>query len=376
MSGPLTGVRVIELAAIGPAPFAGMVLADLGAEVIRVDRPGGSGLGADLLARGKRSVVVDAKKVDGVGVIRRLIDSADIVLEGFRPGVLERLGLAPSLLRETNPLLVVGRMTGWGQSSPMRDQVGHDINYISLAGALGAVGNVGEGPAIPLNLVGDFGGGGMLLAVGVLSAYIEAQRNGCGQDVDAAMVDGAMLLSTMIFSMAQTGSWGKERGTNLLDGGAPFYTTYRCADGGYVAVGALEPAFFQDLVKLCDLGETIDCAAQYDRDTWPAMRAAFALAIGGRSRGEWEDLAKDRDACMTPVLGFDELTQHPVHLACHSFVKVGEEVQPGPAPRFSGHERVHSINPVVLAGADILGEVGYSSEEIEALVASGIVAPG
>jgi len=374
VSGPLAGVRVVEFAAIGPAPFAGMVLADLGADVVRVDPPKGTGLGADALSRGKRAITVDAKSDSGKAVIRNLIDRADIVIEGYRPGVLERLGFAPEVLRRKNPHLVVGRMTGWGQNSPLAETVGHDINYVALSGVLSAIGEHGGPPVVPLNLVGDFGGGGMLLVAGVLAAYIEAFRTGKGQDVDAAMVDGAGLLATMIMSMVRDGSWIEERGSNLLDGGAPFYGTYRCADGGYIAIGALEPQFFADLVTVLDCSQEIYPRDQYERSGWPKMRAVFAERIGARTRDEWVKRAEGTDACISPVLAMSERETSSFHVVRKSDVVVGGQKMPAPAPRFSDHELLDSLPQCYFATEDILSEIGYSNREIADLIAEGAVA--
>ncbi len=374
VSGPLAGVRVVEFAAIGPAPFAGMVLADLGADVVRVDPPKGTGLGADSLSRGKRAITVDAKSNSGKAVIRNLIDRADIVIEGYRPGVLERLGFAPDVLRRRNPHLVVGRMTGWGQSSPLADKPGHDINYVALSGVLGAIGERGGPPVVPLNLVGDFGGGGMLLVVGVLSAYIEAFRTGKGQDVDAAMIDGVGLLATMILAMVRDGTWKEERGGNLLDGGAPFYRTYRCADGAYIALGALEPQFFAALIEVLGCAGEIAVKDQYDRGLWPEMEKIFALRIEGRTRAEWVKLAEGTDACLSPVLALSERETSSFHAKRKSDVLVGGDREPSPAPRFSEHEQLDSLPQCYFATEDILSEVGYSIQEIADLIAEGAVA--
>jgi alpha-methylacyl-CoA racemase len=287
VSGPLTGTRVLELAGIGPCPFAAMVLADMGADVLRVDRPvRGSGVTWDLLQRGKRSVGVDLKRPAGVDLVLSLASAADVMVEGFRPGVVERLGVGPDQCRARNPRLVYGRMTGWGQDGPLAPRAGHDIDYIALAGALSPIGRAGERPLPPLNLLGDFGGGGMLLAFGVVCALLEASRSGQGQVVDAAMVDGAALLTTFIWAFRSLGVWKDERGTNLLDTGAPFYEVYETADGGHVAVGALEPEFYSALLEVMEL-DPATLPPQMDRSSWPLMKEQFAAVFRLRSRDEW-----------------------------------------------------------------------------------------
>ena len=315
-NGPLHDVRVIELAGIGPGPHAAMLLADLGADVVRVQRPGGltpEGQVGDQLLRGRRIVEVDLKDPAGRDTVLDLVAGADVLLEGFRPGVTERLGLGPQDCAARNPRLVYGRMTGWGQEGPWAPRAGHDINYISVTGVLGAIGRVGERPVPPLNLAGDFGGGSMFLVVGVLAALQERSRSGEGQVVDAAMVDGVNALAQMMWSFRASGQWSDERGTNLLDTGAPFYDTYACADGGHLAVGSIEPQFYAQL--LAGLG--LDPAAlpgQFDRDRWPELRAALTDAIAARTRDEWAEVFDGTDACVTPVLSWAEATSHP-HMA-------------------------------------------------------------
>jgi alpha-methylacyl-CoA racemase len=338
-SGPLAGLKVVELAGIGPGPHAAMVLGDLGAEVVRIDRPsGGLALGtsgADPTLRGRRRVAADLKDPAGVEAVLRLVEHADVLLEGYRPGVTERLGVGPDDCHARNPRLVYARMTGWGQDGPMAPRAGHDINYISLTGALHAIGRAGERPVPPLNLVGDFGGGSMLLVVGVLAALWEAQRSGRGQVVDAAMVDGASLLSQMVWGMLGQGLWTDGREENLLDGHAPFYDTYTCADGRYVAVGALEPQFYAAL--LTGLGvDAGELPAQYDRAGWPALRARFTEVFASRTRDEWAARFDGTDACVTPVLAFGEAAAHP-HLAARGTIVDNDGAPPraAPAPRFS-----------------------------------------
>jgi alpha-methylacyl-CoA racemase len=333
--GPLAGVRVVELAGIGPGPFCAMVLADLGAEVLRVDRPAASRPGwPAVLARGRRSVAVDLKHPDGAGVVLDLVAAADALVEGFRPGVAERLGIGPDACLARNPRLVYGRVTGWGQEGPWRQAAGHDIDYIALAGALHPIGQAGGPPVPPLNLVGDFGGGGMLLALGVVAALLEAGRSGAGQVVDAAMVDGAALLTTQFHELLAAGLWAEARGANLLDGGAPFYGVYETADGRHLAVGALEPQFWAELLRRLGL-DGGDLPAQLDRDGWPLLRERLAALFRTRTREEWCELLAGTDACVAPVLGLGEAPAHPHNRARGTFVDVGGVTQPAPAPRFS-----------------------------------------
>ena len=337
--GPLTGLRVVELAGIGPGPHAGMILADLGADVVRVPRPHGAlRLGhpddPDLLLRGRRTVEADLKDPDGREAVLRMVESADVLIEGFRPGTTERLGVGPEDCLARNPRLVYGRVTGWGQSGPLARTAGHDLNYIALTGALHAVGRAGESPVPPVNLVGDFGGGSMLLVIGVLAAVIEARASGRGQVVDAAMVDGASLLMQMVRSMLQTGQWVDERGRNITDGGAPFYDTYRCADGEYVAVGAIERKFYAELVDGLGLnGE--DLPDQYDVAGWPELRQQLTDAFASRTRAEWERAFDGTDACVTPVLAVGEVAAHPHIAARGTIIEADGLHQAAPAPRFS-----------------------------------------
>ncbi|MGB2571231.1 CaiB/BaiF CoA transferase family protein [Micromonospora citrea] len=337
--GPLAGVRVIELAGLAPAPFGCMVLADLGADVVRVDRPGGPGAGrlaappGGPLQRGRRVVALDLKSPAGVADLLRLVDRADVLVEAYRPGVAERLGIGPRTCRERNPRLVYARMTGWGQDGPLALRAGHDIDYIAVAGALEPLGRAGERPHAPLNLIGDFAGGGMLLAVGVLAALLERERSGVGQVVDAAMVDGSALLTSFLHGMLDAGLWPAPRGSNLLDGGAPFYDTYRTADDGFMAVGALEPAFYAALLAGLDLADE-DLPAQYDPSGWPQLRRRFTERFAERTRDEWTEVFAGLDACVAPVLAPTEAHRHPHNAARDTFVTVGGQVQPAPAPRF------------------------------------------
>jgi alpha-methylacyl-CoA racemase len=337
-SGPLHGVRIVEVASIGPGPFAAMLLADLGADVIRIDRLGGAASplaeGAwNFMHRGRRSAAVDLKHPDGRELILQLSQAADALIEGFRPGVMERLGLGPEDLLARNARLVYGRMTGYGQDGPMASVAGHDINYISIAGVLGAMRRQGERPMFPLNLVGDFGGGGMLLALGLVCAILEARTSGSGQVVDAAMVDGAAVLSTLFHALRSAGMWSDEPGTNLLDSGAHFYEVYETADGGHVAVGALEPQFYAELLRLLELDPTD--FPQHDQARWPELKQRFGEVFATRTRDEWAALLESAAACATAVLGLDEAPQHPHNVARATFVEVDGRVQPAPAPRFS-----------------------------------------
>ncbi|MEU4148893.1 CaiB/BaiF CoA-transferase family protein [Streptomyces sp. NPDC026659] len=336
--GPLAGLRVLEIASMAPAPFACTLLADLGAEVLRVDRASDVApetyRSTDPLARGRRSIAVDLKHPDGAALVRRLAGTADVLVEGFRPGVAERLGIGPEDCRAVNPLLVYGRMTGWGQNGPLAPRAGHDITYAAVSGALGLIGPHDRPPVPPVNLVGDFGGGGMLLAVGILAALYERERSGRGQVVDAAMVDGAALLTTALHGLRAAGQWQGGRGENLLDGGAPFYTTYETADGGYVAVGPLEEKFYAQLLAGLGLAEDPDLPAQYDRARWPELRQRLAAAFKGRTRDEWTAVFDDTDACVAPVLSPWEAHNHQHNAARSVFTESGGMRQPAPAPRF------------------------------------------
>jgi alpha-methylacyl-CoA racemase len=339
--GPLDGVRVVEIASIGPGPFAATMLADMGADVVRVDRTGPASPWArrNLLGRGRRSVMADLKHPQGVEVALRLIAQAEVVLEGFRPGVMERLGLGPDVCLQRNPALVYGRMTGYGQTGPLRQAAGHDINYIALGGPLGRIGRHGQPPTPPLNLVGDFGGGGMLLAFGVVCALLTARGTGQGQVVDAAMVDGSALLMLPFFAGRSAGDDGAfvsgERGTNLLDSGAPFYDVYQTADGRWISVGAIEPQFYAQL--LVGLGlSAADLPPQLDRDSWPATKARFAEIFRQRTRDEWAKQFAGTDACVAPVLDLEEIELDPHNAARETFVAAAGIVQPAPAPRLSG----------------------------------------
>jgi alpha-methylacyl-CoA racemase len=379
--GPLTGRTIIEIAGIGPGPFAGMLLADMGARVIRIERPGGSMFSnaqeprLDFLNRGKPCVALDLKNPDAVAAVLRMLPEADALIEGNRPGVMERLGLGPDVCLAANPALVFGRMTGWGQEGPWAQKVGHDINYIALAGALHPIGRAGEKPAIPLNLVGDFGGGGLLLAFGVVCALLETAASGEGQVVDAAMIDGASALMASTFAASQAGFWRAERGTNFLDGGAHFYEVYETADGQYLSLGAIEPQFYAELLDV--LGDdAADFANQWDMTNWPAMKEQLAATIRQRPLAQWDELLADRDVCYAPVLPIDDVRKHPHHQARGTFIDDGDYWQPAPAPRFSRTPGAVS-GPSDRVGAStrsVLGEFGFSDQEVDELLANGAAA--
>jgi alpha-methylacyl-CoA racemase len=382
MSGPLKGTTVIELAGIGPGPFAGMMLADMGADVIRVDRVptpgGGSPLEAlmrndSVVDRGRRSIALNMKDPRAVEAVLQLAGSADILIEGFRPGVTEKLGVGPSACMARNPKLVYGRMTGWGQTGPLALAAGHDLNYIALSGAVHAMGPADRPPAVPLNLVGDYGAGGMLLALGVVAALYEAQRSGRGQVVDAAISDGAALLMAAQFGLKAKGFWQDQRESNFLDGSAHFYGNYACADGRYLSVGAIEPQFYRLLLEKCGVTDP-HFAQQWERAEWPALKAKLATLFRSRSRAEWCELLEGSDACVAPVLSMAEAPAHPHNRARGVFVEQGGCVQPAPAPRF---DRTPSELPAVAPAigrdsADILRALGRTDAEIDALVAAGV----
>lgn len=337
MSGPLRGIRVVELAGLGPAPHAAMVLADLGAHVVRVDRPGestGFNVDSDLMLRGREVIRLDLKSDEGRREILRLVEGADVLIEGMRPGVTERLGVGPEDCLAVNPRLVYARMTGWGQTGPRAGDVGHDINYLGLTGALHAMGSVDSPPPVPLNVVADMGGGSMLLVVGILAALLERQESGQGQVVDAAMVDGVALLSQLVLSMRAIGLWTDQRHDNILDGGAPFYATYACADGGFVAVGSIEPRFYAALLTGLDLDpETVP--NRDDKGSWPALRELFEGRFASRSRDEWVVHFAGTEACVTPVLSFDEAVVDAHLSARRTYQRVDGHISASPAPRFS-----------------------------------------
>lgn len=380
MSGPLAGLRVIEMAGIGPAPFCGMLLADMGADVVRIDRLEASGLGMafppkfDMLNRNKRSLAVDLKRPEGVAIVSSMIDVADVLIEGFRPGVMEKLGLGPELFGARNPRLVYGRMTGWGQSGPLAQAAGHDLNYIAVTGALSAIGVAGGPPVVPLNLIGDFGGGTLYLAMGVLAAVISARTTGKGQVVDAAIVDGVASLLTMQHAMLAIGAVTTDRGTNLIDGGAPFYATYETQDRRWISVAAIEAKFYRELVERIGLADA-GLPPQYDREGWPALRDAFAVRFRGKTRAEWCALLEGTDACFAPVLDLDEAAMHPHNAARANHITIGGVQSTAAAPRF---ESMPAAMPhaATAAGADtdsVLTDFGHSEAEISAFRTAGVI---
>jgi alpha-methylacyl-CoA racemase len=375
--GPLCGLKVVEFVGIGPGPFAAMLLADMGASVIRIDRTDAGGRLAaatpafDLLARGRPSISVNLKHQEGVACALRLIERADALVEGFRPGVMERLGLGPQECLARHPRLVYGRMTGWGQTGPLADRAGHDIDYIAVAGALHGIGRAGDNPVPPLNLVGDFGGGGMLLAFGILCATYESQRSGRGQIVDAAMVDGAALLLTMFYGMRGEGQYLDQRGVNMLDTGAPFYETYETSDGKHMAVGAIEPQFYAELLQRLQL-DPATLPDQMDRSSWPAMKRRFADLFKTRSADQWCTAFEGSDACVAPVLGLRESAAHPHMRSRQSVVNIDGVLQPAPAPRFSrtSPDLPVSPSPPGRETDSALQAWGFSLAEIERLRAA------
>ncbi len=377
--GPLAGFRVIEVVGLGPCPFAAMMLADMGAEVIRVDRADGRAANypdptADYLARGRRSLALDLKRTEGRELLLRLVESCDALLEGFRPGVMERLKVGPDDCFERNSRLVYGRMTGWGQEGPLASTPGHDINYIALSGALHAIGRAGAPPTPPLNLVGDFGGGGMLLALGVLAALLESGRSGKGQVVDAAMVDGASLLMAPLYGAHALGGW-KERGTNVLDSGAPFYDVYETSDGKWISVGSLEPQFYAELQRKLGL-DPEEFSAQMDSRGWPALRERLTKLFRAKTRDEWCEILEEAEVCFAPVLSMGEAPEHPHNRARKTFVEVAGRIQPAPAPRFS-RTPTEISRPPGRTGEhtdEILQDWGFGEAEIRELRESGAIA--
>ncbi len=380
MGGPLQGIKVVELAGIGPAPMCAMLLADLGAEVIRVDRLAPADLGIDsgrqynLLERSRRSIAVDLKSAEGVEVVLKLAEQADALIEGFRPGVTERLGLGPDVCLARNPRLVYGRMTGWGQDGPMALAAGHDINYIALTGVLDAIGTSGGQPVPPLNLVGDFGGGALYLAFGVLAGLLEARTSGQGQVIDAAMVDGAASLLTAIYGMYGSGSWQLERGTNILDTGAHFYGTYECADGKWISIGSIEAKFHAELLEKLGLEES-DIPDRMDRSRWVEHKKRLTELFLSKTRDEWCAVMEGSDVCFAPVLSMAEAPSHPHNVARGTFVEVDGVIQPGPAPRFSrtpGQVQSPPPDPGQHSEA-ILADWGWSADDIAALRSAGAI---
>ena len=374
--GPLKGIKVIEMAGIGPGPFCAMMLSDMGAEVIRVDRLAhkGSGHKANVLNRGRRSIAVDLKNPEGVATVQRLIDGADVVIEGFRPGVMERLGLGPDACLKRNSRLVFGRMTGWGQDGPLALAAGHDINYISIGGALGAMGYADRPPAPPLNLVGDFGGGAMYLLAGVLAALVERGTSGKWQVIDAAMTDGTASLLSPFYGMMAMGMWTKERMDNRLDGGAHYYGSYACADGKFISIGSIEPQFYALLLELCEIDDP-EFAKQNDKQHWASLRGKLEALFITQPRDHWCALLEGTDVCFAPVLDLQEAPTHPHNVARQSFVEIDGVTQPAPAPRFS--RTPSSVQaPAAIAGEHseaILNDWGFNSSEISALKQGGAI---
>jgi alpha-methylacyl-CoA racemase len=368
--GPLTGVRIVEFAGIGPGPFCGMLLSDLGADVVRIDRKGaGRGAPSDITSRGRRSVALDLKSPAAVEACLKLVERADILFEGFRPGVMERLGLGPDVALARNPKLVYGRMTGWGQTGPLSHAAGHDMNYIAITGALDAIGTEDK-PVPPLNLVGDFGGGALYLAFGLLAGVIQARETGKGQVVDCAMSDGAASLMAMFYGMKASGMWQPGRRRNLLDGGAHFYDTYRCSDGKWVSVGSIEPQFYALLLEKAGIDDP-DFQRQHDRTAWPDLRARLAEVFARKTQAEWCAAMEGTDVCFAPVLSLDEAPRHPHNAARQTFVEVAGVVQPAPAPRFSATPGAIQGPPPAIGAQtqEALADWGFSTTEIEALTA-------
>ena len=380
--GSLEGVKIVELQGIGPGPFCGMMLSDMGAAVIRIDRAGNvaeqnpASAPIDVLARGRSSIGIDLKNPGGVEVVMKIIETADGLIEGFRPGVMERLGLGPEECLERNPKLVYGRMTGWGQEGPYSMAAGHDINYIALAGALEPIGRKGEAPVPPLNLVGDFGGGGMLLAFGMVCGIIESRKSGSGQVVDAAMVDGAATLMAMFHSMRAMGVWNDERGTNLLDTGSHFYDVYECSDGLYISIGSIEPQFYSELMRLTGLTEDEEFQRQMEREAWPNLKERITEVFKSKSRDEWCTIMEGTDVCFAPVLTLEEAPKHPHNVQRDVFTEIEGVTQPNPSPRFS--RTTPSIQgPPAHAGKDtnlILKSLGFDASGIQNLREDGAVA--
>ena len=368
--GPLSGKRIVEIAGIGPGPFCAMLLADLGAEVVRVDRasavpdimPDSPSL--DLLNRGRRSVGVNLKTPEGIETVLKLVQESDALIEGFRPGVAERLGIGPEECLARNPKLIYGRMTGWGQEGTYSSMAGHDINYIALSGVLGMIGREGGKPIPPVNLVGDFGGGGMLLALGICAALVETAKSEKGQIIDAAMTDGSALLSTMMHSFKAMGMWG-DRGTNLLDTGAPFYDVFECADGEFISLGSIEPQFYSELLRITEIDQS-ENPKQMDRAKWAEMKSKIGDAIKGKTRSEWEELMEGTDVCFAPVLSMDEAYEHPHNKQRNTFIEIAGVMQPAPAPRFSRTPAAVS-SPPPHAGQhteEVLAGLGLTKDEI------------
>jgi alpha-methylacyl-CoA racemase len=373
--GPLSGVRVLEFAGIGPGPLCATLLSDMGAEVLRIDRKGAQGGGpADVLGRGRRSAAVNLKSKEGVDACLRLVERADMLQEGFRPGVMERLGLGPDDCFKRNPKIVYGRVTGWGQTGPLSQAAGHDINYIAVTGALHAIGRKGERPVPPLNLVGDFGGGAIYLAMGMVAALFEAQRSGKGQVVDCAMTEGAASLMSMIYGFKAAGIWTDERGVNLLDGGAHFYDTYETADGKYIALGSIEPQFYAELRERAGLAAS-EYDKQHDRSSWPELKQKISAVIKTKTRDQWCALMENTDVCFAPVLTMEEAPHHPHNQARETFVEIAGVMQPNVAPRFSGTPSAVQGPPPTIGEntQEALADWGFSADEIRGLKSTGAI---
>lgn len=376
--GPLQGYRVVEVSGIGPGPFACMLLADMGAEIIRIDRTqGGNSFGAnpaDIMGRGRESVALDLKSAAGLEAAKKVINSADILVEGFRPGVMEKLGLGPDVFSKSNKKLVYGRMTGWGQTGPLAQSAGHDINYIALTGALSAIGTKESGPVPPLNLLGDFGGGSLYLVMGILAAVLSAQKTGEGQVVDAAIVDGAASLMTFIHMSMKVGFWEDQRQSNMLDGGAHYYGVYECSDSNYISIGSIEPQFYHLLLEALDIPVSeMGLETQFDKSTWPALKTKVAAKFKEKTRAQWCEIMEGTDICFAPVLNTDEAVQHPHSQARGAYIERDGIMHPAPAPRFSKTESELAAGPVAVGQhtAKILTSLGYSDADIEGLIAQG-----
>lgn len=373
--GPLSGLKVVEIEGLGPAPFCGMLFADLGAEVISITRKSSSKARPESISeRGKKTIALNLKDPEAIEIVLSLCERADVFTEGFRPGVAERLGIGPEQCMNRNPKLVYGRMTGWGQTGPLASAAGHDINYISLSGALHAIGRAGERPLPPLNLVGDFGGGGMFLAFGVMCAAWEAQRSGQGQVVDVSMVEGSAALMHMMYGMLASRVWADDRGSNMLDGAAHFYDTYETADGKYVSIGSIEPQFYQKLIELAEL-DPEECAPQLDISQWADLKSKLTQVFGRKTRDEWCSIMEGTDVCFAPILSMNEAANHPHNVARGSFIEIEGVNQPAPAPRFDRTvpSTPESARP---AGSDtdsVLSELGFEQQKIDDLRASGVL---
>ncbi|NMG42230.1 CoA transferase [Aromatoleum toluvorans] len=380
MAGPLHGIRVVEMAGLGPGPFCGMMLADMGADVICIERKPSTvqsdfdKLKRTVTDRGRRSVALDMKKEGAADLVLRLVETADVLIEGFRPGVMERLGLGPDICLAHNHRLVYGRMTGWGQQGPLSHTAGHDINYIAISGALGAMGYADRPPTPPLHLVGDMGGGGMILAFGIVCALLEAKTSGQGQVIDAAISDGTASLACMYYGMRAKEQWSRQRADNLLDGGAHFYGCYECADGRHIAIGAIEPQFYRLLLELCQIDDP-EFADQWNKQAWPELREKLRRIFVRRSQDEWRALLEGTDACFAPVLDFDQALAHPHHRARNTFIDIDGIAQPAPAPRFSRTPGSAGRLPESAGQhtSEVLAEAGFSPAELADLAAAGII---